>query len=42
MQLKCKRKIYTVYGEGAVADRMYQKWFVKFHAEDFSLEEALQ
>ena len=24
------KKICTVYGEGAVTDRMCQKWFVKF------------
>ena len=29
-QLNCKKKIYTVYGEGAMADQMCQKWFVKF------------
>ena len=37
-----QKKICAVFGEGSVTDRMYQKWFVKFHAEDFSLEEALQ
>ena len=31
------KKIYTVYGEGAVTDQMCQKWFAKFHAGDFSL-----
>ena len=30
MQLKCTKKICAVYGEGAVTDRMCQKWFVKF------------
>ena len=25
----------AVYGEGAMTDRMCQKWFVKFQAEDF-------
>ena len=29
-QLKCNKKIYTVYREGAVTDRTCQKWFVKF------------
>ena len=24
------KKIYAVYGEGAVTNRMCQKWFVKF------------
>ena len=28
-----KKKIYAVYGEGAVTDQMCQKWFVKFHVE---------
>jgi len=31
-----------VYGEGAVTDGKEQKWFVKFHAGNFSLEDALQ
>ena len=31
-----------MYGEKAVTDRMYQKLFVKFHARDFSLDDALQ
>ena len=35
-----QRKICAVYGEGAVIDRMYPKWFVKFHAGDFSLDSA--
>ena len=30
MQLKHTKKICAVYGEGAVTDRMCQKWFVKF------------
>ena len=25
-----QEKICAVYGEGAVTDRMFQKWFVKF------------
>ena len=29
-------------GEGAVTDGMCQKWFVKFHAGDFSLDDAPQ
>ena len=32
------RKICAVYGEGAVTDRMCQKWFAKFCAGDFSLD----
>ena len=40
-QLKCKKKKnYVVFGEGAMTDPMGQKWFVKFHAGDFSLEDA--
>ena len=31
-----------MYGEGAVTDGMCQKWFVKFHAGDFSLDDAPQ
>ena len=34
------KKICEVYGEGAVTDRMYQKWFVKFCARDFLLDDA--
>ena len=30
--------ICAAYGKGAVTDRMCQKWFVKFHAGDFSLD----
>ena len=39
-QLKCKKKMCAVYGEGAVTDGTRQKWFVKFHAGDFSLDDA--
>ena len=28
------------YGDGAVTDQACQKWFVKFHAGDFSLHDA--
>ena len=38
MQLKCKKKICVVYGEGAVTNQMCQKWFAKFHARDLSLD----
>ena len=34
-----KKKIYAVYGEGAVTDQMCQKWFAKFHT-DFLLDNA--
>ena len=30
----------VVYGESTVTDRMCQKWFSKFHAGDFSLDNA--
>ena len=30
----------AVYGEGSVTDRTCQKWFAKFHAGDFSLDDA--
>ena len=30
-----KKKICAVYGEGAVTDWMWEKWFVKFHAGEF-------
>ena len=29
-------------GEGAVTDRMCQKWFVKFHTGNFLLDDARQ
>ena len=32
--------ICVAYGEGAVTDRTCQKWFVKFCAGDFSLDDA--
>ena len=42
MQLKHKKKICAVYGEGAVTDGTCQKLFVKFRAGDFSLDDAPQ
>ena len=33
-----QKQTCAVYGEGAVTDRMYQKWLVKFCAGDFSLD----
>ena len=30
----------AVYGQGAVTARTCQKWFAKFHAGDFSLDDA--
>ena len=35
-----KKKICAVYGEGTVTDWMCQKWFAKFHAGDFLLDDA--
>ena len=32
-------KIYAVYGEGAVAERTVRKWFARFKAGDFNLED---
>ena len=32
-----ENKICAVFGEDAVTDQMCQKWFVKFQAGDFSL-----
>ena len=37
-----QKKICAVYGEGAVTDQTCQKWFVKFCAGDFSLDNAPQ
>ena len=31
-----------MYGEGAVTDQTGQKWFVRFRARDFSLDDSLQ
>ena len=35
-------KICAVYGEGTLINQMCQKWFAKFHAGDFSLDDAPQ
>ena len=34
------KKICAVYGGGAVTDQMCQKWFAKFCAGDFLLNDA--
>ena len=34
------RKICAVYGEGAMTAQMCQKWFVKFRAGEFLLDDA--
>ena len=39
-QLKPKKRFCAVYGEGAVTDIMCHKWFAKFCAGDFSLDDA--
>ena len=35
-----QKKVCAVYGEGAVTDQTCQKWFAKFCAGDFSLDDA--
>ena len=40
--IKTQKKICAVYGEGAVTDQICQKWFAKFRAGDFSLDDAPQ
>ena len=37
---KKKKKICALCGESATTDQMCQKWFAKFHAGDFSLDDA--
>ena len=37
-----KKKSSTVYGEGAVTDLMFQKWFAKFCAGGVFLDHAPQ
>ena len=37
-----QKKICVVYGKGAVTDWICQNWFVKFHTEDFSLDDVPQ
>ena len=39
-EMQKKNKICAVQGKGAVTDRMFQKWFAKIHAGDFSLDDA--
>ena len=38
--IEMQKKICAVYGEGAVTDQTCQKWFAKFRAGDFSLDDA--
>ena len=35
-----QKKICAVCGESAMTDLTCQKWFTKFHAEDFSLDDS--
>ena len=35
-----QKQICAVYGEGTVTDQTCQKWLAKFHAGDFSLDNA--
>ena len=35
-----QKQICAVYGKGTVTDQMCQKWFVKFCAGDFSVDNA--
>ena len=35
-----QKKVSAVYRQGAVTDQMCQKWFVKFYARGFSLDDA--
>ena len=37
-----QKKIFIVYGEGAVTDQTCEKWFAKFHAGDSSPDDAPQ
>ena len=37
---EAQKKICAVYTEGAVTDQTCQKWFAKFCAGDFSLDNA--
>ena len=35
-----QKKICAAYGDGAVTDQTCQKWFAKFRAGDYSLDDA--
>ena len=39
-EMQKKKKTCVVYGESPMTDWMYQKWFAKFHARDFLLDDA--
>ena len=34
-------EVFTVYGKGAVAERTVRKWFSRFKAGDFNLEDQV-
>ena len=38
--IEMQKKNYAVYGESTVTDQTCQKWFVKFCAGGFSLDDA--
>ena len=35
-----QRKIHSLSGEDTVTEGMFQKWFAKFHAGDFMVNDA--
>ena len=35
-----QKEMWAVYGAGAVTDQTCQKWFAKFRARDFLLDDA--
>ena len=39
-ETEIQKKDLCQYGQGAVTDQKCQKWIVKFHAGDFSLDDA--
>jgi hypothetical protein len=34
------KKIYRVYGDDVLTERVYQKWFAKFRSRDFDVNDA--
>ena len=40
-EMQKKKKFCALYGGGTLTDQMCQKWFVKFPAGDFLLDDAL-
>ena len=41
-EIQKKKKIYAVYGKGAMTDQTCQKLFLRFYIGDFSLDNAPQ